>query len=100
MMLCVTLSAHDPPRWEWGRRFACMRLPQRPAAARSKTARGCTSGIASIAVPDPRCPDVTKQLSAVQVLLKWTSPAMLRRHVERGDPGRAEPRKSSRSWRS
>jgi hypothetical protein len=66
MMLCVTLSAHEPPRREWGRRFECMRSPQRSVVTRSTTARGCTSGIVSITAPDARCPDVTTQLSAVQ----------------------------------
>jgi DNA-binding FrmR family transcriptional regulator len=49
---------------------------------RLKTARGHISGIISIVGDDAYCPDVMKQLSAVQGLLEGASRVMLRRHLE------------------
>jgi len=49
---------------------------------RLKTARGHMSGIIAIIEDDAYCPDVMKQLSAVQGLLEGASRIMLRRHLE------------------
>ncbi|MGI8700063.1 MAG: metal-sensitive transcriptional regulator [Nocardioidaceae bacterium] len=49
---------------------------------RLKTARGHVSGIITIIEDDAYCPDVMKQLSAVQGLLEGASRLMLRRHLE------------------
>jgi DNA-binding FrmR family transcriptional regulator len=55
---------------------------QRSVVARLKTARGHVSGIIRIIEGDAYCPDVMKQLSAVQGLLEGASRIMLRRHLE------------------
>ncbi len=55
---------------------------QRSVVNRLKTARGHVSGIISIIEDDGYCPDVMKQLSAVQGLLEGASRIMLRRHLE------------------
>jgi DNA-binding FrmR family transcriptional regulator len=47
-----------------------------------KTARGHINGIVGIIEADAYCPDVMKQLSAVQGLLEGASRVMLRRHLE------------------
>ncbi len=49
---------------------------------RLKTARGQINGIVAIIEADAYCPDVMKQLSAVQGLLEGASRIMLRRHLE------------------
>lgn len=49
---------------------------------RLKTARGQINGIVSSVEADAYCPDVMKQLSAVQGLLEGASRVMLRRHLE------------------
>jgi DNA-binding FrmR family transcriptional regulator len=49
---------------------------------RLKTARGHINGIISIVEAEAYCPDVMKQLSAVQGLLEGASRVMLRRHLE------------------
>ncbi len=55
---------------------------QRAVVNRLKTARGHIDGIVSIVEKDAYCPDVMKQLSAVQGLLEGASRIMLRRHLE------------------
>jgi DNA-binding FrmR family transcriptional regulator len=55
---------------------------QRAVVNRLKTARGHINGIISIVEADAYCPDVMKQLSAVQGLLEGASRVMLRRHLE------------------
>ena len=55
---------------------------QRAVINRLKTARGQINGIVSIIEADAYCPDVMKQLSAVQGLLEGASRIMLRRHLE------------------
>jgi DNA-binding FrmR family transcriptional regulator len=55
---------------------------QRSVVNRLKTARGHVSGIISIIENDGYCPDVMKQLAAVQGLLEGASRIMLRRHLE------------------
>jgi DNA-binding FrmR family transcriptional regulator len=55
---------------------------QRSVINRLKTARGQITGIVSIIEADAYCPDVMKQLSAVQGLLEGASRIMLRRHLE------------------
>lgn len=55
---------------------------QRSVVNRLKTARGHLNGIVSIIESDAYCPDVMKQLSAVQGLLEGASRVMLRRHLE------------------
>ncbi|MGH3966486.1 MAG: metal-sensitive transcriptional regulator, partial [Pseudonocardiaceae bacterium] len=59
-----------------------MDIRQRSVVNRLKTARGHMSGIISIIEDDAYCPDVMKQLSAVQGLLEGASRIMLRRHLE------------------
>ncbi|MDQ2707056.1 MAG: metal-sensitive transcriptional regulator [Actinomycetota bacterium] len=55
---------------------------QRAVVNRLKTARGHINGIIGIVESDAYCPDVMKQLSAVQGLLEGASRVMLRRHLE------------------
>ncbi|WP_158228426.1 metal-sensitive transcriptional regulator [Pseudonocardia sp. MH-G8] len=55
---------------------------QRAVVNRLKTARGHISGIVAIVEEDAYCPDVMKQLAAVQGLLEGASRLMLRRHLE------------------
>ncbi|MBW0090058.1 metal-sensitive transcriptional regulator [Pseudonocardia sp. KRD-184] len=55
---------------------------QRSVVNRLKTARGHVNGIITIVENDAYCPDVMKQLSAVQGLLEGASRLMLRRHLE------------------
>lgn len=55
---------------------------QRAVVNRLKTARGHVNGIITIVENDAYCPDVMKQLSAVQGLLEGASRLMLRRHLE------------------
>lgn len=55
---------------------------QRAVLNRLKTARGHVNGIITIVENDAYCPDVMKQLSAVQGLLEGASRVMLRRHLE------------------
>ena len=55
---------------------------QRSVVNRLKTARGQVGGIIAIVEADAYCPDVMKQLSAVQGLLEGASRIMLRRHLE------------------
>jgi len=57
-------------------------LHQRSVVNRLKTARGHINGIVTIIEDDAYCPDVMKQLSAVQGLLEGASRIMLRRHLE------------------
>ena len=55
---------------------------QRAVVNRLKTARGHINGIIAIVEDDAYCPDVMKQLSAVQGLLEGASRLMLRRHLQ------------------
>ena len=55
---------------------------QQSVVNRLKTARGHMGGIISLIENDAYCPDVMKQLSAVQGLLEGASRIMLRRHLE------------------
>ncbi|HEY6424735.1 MAG TPA: metal-sensitive transcriptional regulator [Pseudonocardiaceae bacterium] len=55
---------------------------QQSVVNRLKTARGHVNGIITIIERDAYCPDVMKQLSAVQGLLEGASRIMLRRHLE------------------
>lgn len=55
---------------------------QRSVINRLKTARGHISGIISLVETEAYCPDVMKQLSAVQGLVEGASRQMLRRHLE------------------
>ncbi len=55
---------------------------QQSVVNRLKTARGHIGGIISIVEADAYCPDVMKQLSAVQGLVEGASRIMLRRHLE------------------
>lgn len=55
---------------------------QRSVLNRLKTARGQINGIVTIIEADAYCPDVMKQLAAVQGLLEGASRIMLRRHLE------------------
>ena len=55
---------------------------QRSVVNRLKTARGQINGIVTLVEADAYCPDVMKQLSAVQGLLEGASRIMLRRHLE------------------
>src|SRR5258708_36006400 len=55
---------------------------QQSVVNRLKTARGHMGGIISIIENDAYCPDVMKQLAAVQGLLEGASRLMLRRHLE------------------
>jgi DNA-binding FrmR family transcriptional regulator len=55
---------------------------QRSVANRVKTARGQLNGVLTMVEQDVYCPDVMKQLSAVQGLLEGASRIMLRRHLE------------------
>jgi DNA-binding FrmR family transcriptional regulator len=61
---------------------AVMDAHQQSVVNRLKTARGHVSGIISIVENDGYCPDVMKQLAAVQGLLEGASRIMLRRHLE------------------
>jgi DNA-binding FrmR family transcriptional regulator len=55
---------------------------QRSVMNRLKTARGQINGIITLVEADAYCPEVMKQLSAVQGLLEAASRVMLRRHLE------------------
>lgn len=55
---------------------------QRSVISRLKTARGHISGILAMVESDAYCPDVMKQLAAVQGLVDGASRIMLRRHLE------------------
>jgi DNA-binding FrmR family transcriptional regulator len=55
---------------------------QRSAANRLKTARGQLNGILGMLENEAYCPDVMKQLAAVQGLVDGASRIMLRRHLE------------------
>jgi CsoR family transcriptional regulator, copper-sensing transcriptional repressor len=55
---------------------------QRSVVIRLKSARGQIGGIFPIIEVNAYCPDVTKQLPAVQGLLEGASRIMLRRHPE------------------
>ena len=55
---------------------------QQSVVNRLKTARGHIGGIISIVENDAYCPDVMKQLAAVQGQLEAASRIMLRRHLE------------------
>ena len=55
---------------------------QQSVVNRLKTARGHVNGIITIIERDAYCPEVMKQLSAVQGLLEAASRIMLRRHLE------------------
>ncbi len=49
---------------------------------RLKTARGHLDGVIRMVAEDAYCPDVMKQLAAVQGLLEATSRVVFRRHLE------------------
>lgn len=55
---------------------------ERGVANRLKTARGHLNGVLDMVADGAYCPDVMKQLSAVQGLLEGTSRIVLRRHLE------------------
>ncbi|MDP8969041.1 MAG: metal-sensitive transcriptional regulator [Actinomycetota bacterium] len=55
---------------------------QRSAANRLKTARGQLNGVLAMVENDAYCPEVMKQLAAVQGLVDGASRIMLRRHLE------------------
>jgi DNA-binding FrmR family transcriptional regulator len=55
---------------------------QRAVVNRLKTARGQVSAIIELVESDAYCPDVMKQLSAVQGLVEGASRIMLRRYLE------------------
>jgi DNA-binding FrmR family transcriptional regulator len=55
---------------------------QRSVLNRLKTARGHLNGIATMVADGAYCPDVMKQLAAVQGQLEGTSRAVLRHHLE------------------
>lgn len=65
----------------WGR-VGAMDVHQRSVLNRLKTARGHISGIVTMVENDAYCPDVMKQLAAVQGLVDGASRIMLRRHLE------------------
>lgn len=54
----------------------------RDVSTRLKTARGHLDGIVRMIERDAYCPDVMKQLAAVQGLLEATSRTVLRNHLE------------------
>lgn len=55
---------------------------QQSVANRLKTARGHLDGVVRMVDADAYCPDIMKQLSAVQGLLEATSRVVLRHHLE------------------
>ncbi len=55
---------------------------QRSVANRLKTARGQLNGVLAMVENEAYCPDVMKQLAAVQGLVDGASRIMLRRHLE------------------
>jgi DNA-binding FrmR family transcriptional regulator len=55
---------------------------QQSVVNRLKTARGHIGGIISVIENDAYCPDVMKQLAAVQGQVEAASRIMLRRHLE------------------
>lgn len=60
-----------------------MKHPHQTAVtARLRTAQGQLEGIARMVDQDAYCPDVMKQLAAVQGLLEGTSRIVLRNHLE------------------
>ena len=59
-----------------------MTASDRAVTNRLKTARGHLDGIIRMVEDDAYCPDVMKQLSAVQGLLETTSRVVLRNHLE------------------
>lgn len=59
-----------------------MNALQRGALNRLRTARGHLDGIVRMVERDAYCPDVMKQLAAVQGMLEATSRVVLRNHLE------------------
>jgi DNA-binding FrmR family transcriptional regulator len=59
-----------------------MHEKHRAALSRLKTARGHLDGVVRMVEADAYCPDVMKQLSAVQGMLESTSRVVLRTHLE------------------
>jgi DNA-binding FrmR family transcriptional regulator len=57
-------------------------VQQRSVVNRLKTARGHLSGVITMVESGAYCPDVMKQLAAVQGLLEAASRLVLRRHLE------------------
>lgn len=55
---------------------------QRSVVNRLKTARGHLDGIMRMAESDAYCPDLMKQLAAVQGMLEGTSRLVFRNHLE------------------
>jgi CsoR family transcriptional regulator, copper-sensing transcriptional repressor len=55
---------------------------QQRVANRLKTARGHLDGILRMVEDDAWCPDIMKQLSAVQGMLEGTSREVFRHHLE------------------
>jgi CsoR family transcriptional regulator, copper-sensing transcriptional repressor len=55
---------------------------QRSVVNRLKTARGHLGGVVTMVEAGAYCPDVMKQLAAVQGLLEGASRLVLRRHLE------------------
>ncbi|MEX2619381.1 MAG: metal-sensitive transcriptional regulator [Egibacteraceae bacterium] len=59
-----------------------MPLHQQAALNRLKTARGHLDGVVRMVEADAYCPDVMKQLAAVQGILEATSREVFRNHLE------------------
>ena len=57
-------------------------MSERAALSRLRTARGHLDGVIRMVEADAYCPDVMKQLAAVQGLLEATSRIVLRQHLE------------------
>ncbi|CAN5189745.1 hypothetical protein BH20ACT9_BH20ACT9_20380 [soil metagenome] len=55
---------------------------ERAVLSRLKTARGHIDGVTGMVADGAYCPDVMKQLAAVQGLLEATSRVVLRRHLQ------------------
>ena len=59
-----------------------MPMHQQAALNRLKTARGHLDGVVRMVEADAYCPDVMKQLAAVQGILEATSREVFRNHLE------------------
>lgn len=66
------VGVYDPPMDDYHRKVI----------NRLKTARGHLDGIVRMVEDDAWCPDIMKQLSAVQGLLEGTSREVFRHHLE------------------
>lgn len=72
----------DPPHWGWDRYDATMDDYQGTVTKRLKIARGHLDGIIRMVEADAWCPDIMKQLAAVQGMLEGTSREVFRHHLE------------------